>query len=395
MDGSRSLSREVSRGRTRRTSQSLAQDYQQQESRPSTPISVNERDQVYPPPRRSQSNSRPPVARKESTKSKRPRSSSRSERFKGTTVDNALSSIGRAARRVLYPNAKDIEGCPGHGHHYCLFCMTHLDLGGKVAKDGEKIDTTFKVDEPPVIEVRPCYGDAAQFDPAKDLQLRSKITAESNAPGPVPARYTTPNRKWFAYCSSCGVTYLVGKAGKNFAADHPSHCATDMGDKTTCVYVDAGVSKDEHGTLVGDSSVFFGPKSPLNAASKGAYDLEHQQTIQISALRRALLLSLKVMDQRKALVEKEAITNSYEFVWQCTQFRLLILSRMDAVNTWLEFDRNAIGRGQLDPRVEADLQKIDEDVMRLASQGIVVQFFPLPAFDEYEPEYEFFYDRFI
>ncbi|KAK8045043.1 hypothetical protein PG993_005067 [Apiospora rasikravindrae] len=368
MDGSRSPSREFSRGRPRHTSHSAAQDSQRQESRPTTPNSDNEWDQMYPPTPGSQSSARPPTARKVSTKPKRTRSSSRSERFKGTTVDNALSSIGRAARKLFDSNPKNIEGCLNHG----------------------EMSTS-----PPSSKSPPRFGDAAQFDPVHDLQLRAKLNAESKVQGPVPAHFTTPNRKWFAYCSSCGVTYLVGKAGPKFATDHPSHCATDMGDKTICVYVDAGVSEDEHGTLVGDSSVFFGPKSPLNAQSKSTYDLEHQQTIQLSALRRALRLSLKVMDQRKALVEKEAISNSYKFLWECTQFRLLVLSRMEAVNTWLDFNRDAVGQGQLDPRVEADLQKIDEDVMKLAAQGIVVQFFPLPAFHTYEPEYEFFYDRFI
>ncbi|KAK8069459.1 hypothetical protein PG994_006075 [Apiospora phragmitis] len=398
MDGSRSRSSEVSRGRTRRTSFSRARVPSQEDGSRPTPPSVNEWDQMYPPAGPTQPNVRPPTGRKDSSKSKRSRSSSRRDRFRGTTVDNALTSIGRGVRNLFGSKPKNLAGCPKHDLARCISCMTHLDINGKTSKDGTKIDTTHKVDEPVNVEITPVFGEGARFDPAHDLQLHAKLNVESTIQTQTrpPAHFTTPSRKWFTYCSTCGVTYLVGKTGKNVAADHPSHATTDLGQRTICVYVDAGVNENAEGTLVGDSSVFFGPKSSYNALSTGAYDLEHQQSIQISALRRALHLALTVLEQRKALVAKHAISNSHKYLWDmCTQFRLLILSRMEAVDSWLKLARDAMGQGQLDPRIEADLRKIDEDVMRLALQGIEVQFFPLPAFHAYEPEYEFFYERFI
>ena len=304
-------------------------------------------------------------------------------------MDKALSKVGRVVRNMLDPRPKTTKGCPKHDEHYCITCMCHIDIPGKISKDGNKVD------EPPVVEITPAFGQEAQFDPVYDPQMRSTLNAQANTRTDIPEHFIAPSRRWFAYCSKCGVTYLAGKAGKTAAADHPSHISTDLLDRSICVYVDAGVSEDGQGTLVGDSSVFFGPKSPHNAVSHNSYDLEHHQSIQISAIRRALRLALAVLEERRSLVEKEAMSNSHGYLWKCTRFRLLIFSRMEAVHSWLNLDREAMGQGQLDPRVETDLARIDEDVGRLASQGIAVQFFPLPAFHSYEPEYELFYDRFI
>ncbi|KAK7931336.1 hypothetical protein PG985_002048 [Apiospora marii] len=398
MDGSRSHSRDVSRGRSRRTSYSRSRGTPRPEGSQGAPPLVNEWDQIYPPnqsqPSQSRSNDRPPApARRDSSKSKR--STSASQRFKGTTVDNALSKVGRVVRSMLEPRPKNIKGCPKHDEHYCIPCMCNIDITGKISKDGHKIDVSHKVDEPPVMEVEPLFGQAAQLDTVYDSQMRSTLNAQASTPTNVPSQFITPSRRWFAYCAKCGVTYLAGKAGKNAAADHPSHISTDLNDRSICVYVDAGVSEDGQGTLIGDSSVFFGPKSPHNAVSNNAYDLEHHQSIQISALRRALRQGLTILEERRGLVDREAMSNSQDFLWKCLRFRLLIFSRMEAVHSWLNLDRAAMGSGQLDPRLENDLTKIDEDVRALAAQGVPVQFFTLPAFHSYEPEYELFYDRFI
>lgn len=318
------------------------------------------------------------------------------KRFRGTTMENALSKVGRSIRNMVNLRSKDVVGCRSHDKEVCISCMCHIDIHGKTSKDGSKIDLTHKVDEPPKIEIKPAFGDEAKFDPAHDLQVRSKINAEAPTQTNAPAYFTTPSRRWFSYCSKCGVTYLAGTAGPPAAADHPSHAATEFGKRSICVYVDAGASEDGQGTLVGDSSVFFGPKSKYNALTKDAYDLNHERSIQISALRRAMRRTLTIMDQRKSLVEKEAMSNSHKFLWvSCTQFRLLIFSRMEAVNSRLDWNRDARGQDQFDPQIEADLLNIDEDVTSLASQGIEVRFFSLPAFHSYEPEYELFYDRFI
>ncbi|KAK8879488.1 Ribonuclease H1 [Apiospora arundinis] len=364
MNSSRSRSREVSRGRTRRTSQSRTRTSSQGDR---------------PRPQRS-------------------RSSSFRERFQGTTVDNALSSITRGVRNLLGFNRSSLDGCPKHGAAECLSCMCHIDVNGRVSKDGTKIDLTQKVDEPPNVGITPVFGEEAHFDPLSDPHMRSRINAESTnaSQTKVPANFTTPSRKWFSYCSSCEVTYLIGLAGEAAAGDHPSHAATSVGYRSICVYVDAGVNEDGQGVLTGDSSVFFGPKSKHNALSKSVYDLEHPRSIQSAALRRALRLASTIMQERHGLVQKHGLSNSHKFLWEsCTKFRLVVFSRMEVVNSWLNFDRDATGQGQSDTQLEAELLKIDNDIQNLGMQGIEVKFLPLPPFHKYEPEYEFFYDRFI
>lgn len=309
-----------------------------------------------------------------------------------------MSGITRGIKSLLASKPSALSDCPKHGAPECLSCMCSIDINGKVTKDGSKIDLRYKVDEPQEVAIDPKFGEQARFDPLRDPHMRSRLNAESAYTNQekAPASFKTPSRRWFSYCSSCNVTFLVGLAGNMAADDHPSHVATNMGARSICAYVDATSWEDSQKTLGGNSSVFFGPGSKYNALSDNVYDLKHHLSIQFAALRRALRLALTILDHRHALVEKHGLSNSYKFLWEyCTQFRFVVFSRMEAVNHWLNLDRAATGQGQLDPWVETEVLKIDEDVANLAAQGIEVKIFTLPAFEKYEPEYEFFYDRFI
>ncbi|KAK6849239.1 hypothetical protein PG995_013072 [Apiospora arundinis] len=145
-----------------------------------------------------------------------------------------------------------------------------------------------------------------------------------------------PDKSWFIYCSQCQLSYLVGGEGYDEAANHPAHLTqADPQERTIAVFVDGS---SRHITKRGDKndggeerwngrfSVYYGPDSRYNgSASMTAYKDESHLLYAALTNTLAHFADQVPLRRRREIRDQHAVTNSYQFMRDCSVFRLLVV----------------------------------------------------------------------